>query len=227
MDKIRDWGYKNAMEKFLILIMGPQGSGKGTQGKLLADELKYVYAEMGPTLKEYAKLNPEDGEVINKNIKEGKLVPDDLVIKAIKYKFEGGINIILDGVPRKMGQAEEILKLAEEYGFKTIAVYIDLPDDEAIKRLLARLICPLDGYEPPYPESLKKTTCDKCGAKLIRRDDDTEPIIKERLKEYHQKTEPMMKYLEGKGVKLIKIDGMPTVPEVQKNIIKNLKKLGI
>jgi adenylate kinase len=215
------------MEKFLILIMGPQGSGKGTQGKILADALNYVYAEMGPTLKEYARLNPEDGEIINKCQKQGKLVPDEIVIKAIKYKFEGGTNIILDGVPRKKGQAEEILKLAEEYGFKTIAIYIDLPDDEAITRLLARLICPVDGYEPPYPESLKKENCDKCGAKLIRRDDDTEPIIKERLKEYHLKTEPMMKYLANMGVKIIKIDGMPSVPEVQKNIIENLKKIGI
>lgn len=212
------------MEKLLILIMGPQGSGKGTQGKILADTLDYVYAEMGPTLKEYAQENLDDGEIINKYQKQGKLVPDKIVIKAIKYKFEGGINIILDGVPRKKGQAEEILRLAEEYGFKTLAIYIDLPDDEAITRLLARLICPVDGYEPPYPESLKKENCDKCGAKLIRRDDDTEPIIKERLKEYHLKTEPMMKYLEEKGIKIIKIDGMPTVSEVQKNIIESLKK---
>lgn len=204
--------------------MGPQGSGKGTQGKILADTLDYVYAEMGPTLKEYAQENLDDGEIINKYQKQGKLVPDKIVIKAIKYKFEGGINIILDGVPRKKGQAEEILRLAEEYGFKTLAIYIDLPDDEAITRLLARLICPVDGYEPPYPESLKKENCDKCGAKLIRRDDDTEPIIKERLKEYHLKTEPMMKYLEEKGIKIIKIDGMPTVSEVQKNIIESLKK---
>lgn len=215
------------MEKFLILIMGPQGSGKGTQGKLLADELKYIYAEMGPTLKEYAKLNPEDGKIINKYQKQGKLVPDEIVIKAIKYKFEGGINLVLDGVPRKNVQAEEILKLAEEYGLKTVAIYIDLPDEEAIKRLLARLICPVDGYEPPYPESLTKTRCDKCGAKLVRRDDDTEPIIKERLKEYHAKTEPMMRYLADMGVKIIKIDGMPTVPEVQKNIIESLNKIGI
>lgn len=215
------------MEKYLILIMGLQGSGKGTQGKILSKKLKYVYAEMGPTLKEYAQENLNDGEIINKYQKQGKLVPDKIVIKAIKYKFEGGINIILDGVPRKKGQAEEILGLAEEYGFKTVAIYIDLPDDEAIKRLLARLICPVDGYEPPYPESLKKTLCDKCGAKLVRRDDDTEPIIKERLKEYHSKTEPMMKYLANMGVKIIKIDGMPTVPEVQKNIIENLKKLSI
>ena len=215
------------MEKFLILIMGPQGSGKGTQGKLLADKLGYVYAEMGLTLTEYAKLNPEDGEIINKHQKQGKLVPDEIVIKAIKYKFEGSTNIIFDGVPRKKEQAEEILRLAEEYGFKTVAVYINIPDKEAITRLLSRVICPVDGYEPPYPESLKKTNCDKCGAKLIRRDDDTEPLIKERLKEYHAKTEPMMQYLEKQGVKILKIDGMPRVEEVQTNINTELLKIGI
>ncbi|MCX6811856.1 MAG: nucleoside monophosphate kinase [Candidatus Berkelbacteria bacterium] len=214
------------MENFLILIMGPQGSGKGTQGKLLADELDYVYAEMSPTLKEYAKLNLEDKEKIEKCIAEGKLVPDEIVMRVIKYKFEGSLGIILDGVPRNKNQATEIVALAQEYGFKIITVYIDLPDDEAIKRLLARKICPVDGYEPPYPESLTKENCDKCGAKLITRSDDKEKIIKKRLLEYHEKTEPMMKYLEEQG-KIVKIDGMPTVPEVHKSVIDGLKKIGI
>src|SRR3989304_7898872 len=125
------------MEKFLILIMGPQGSGKGTQGKLLAKNLNYLYAEMGPVLKEYANESPEDRDEILKFQKEGKLVPDEIVIKAIKYKFGGSSNIILDGVPRNKKQAEEIMALAKDYNFKVIAVYIDLKDDEAIKRLLA------------------------------------------------------------------------------------------
>ncbi len=215
------------MEKFLILIMGPQGSGKGTQGKKLAEKLKFIYAEMGPTLKEYARQSVEDRDVINKYMKQGILVPDEIVIKAIKYKFGGGLSIILDGVPRKKGQAEEIVRLANEYGFKIIAVYIDLSDLEATKRLLARLVCPVDGYEPPYPESLKKTKCDKCGAKLIRRDDDTERIIKKRLEEYHNKTEPMMAYLEEQKVKIIKIDGQPEIEVVETNIIKQLEKIGI
>src|SRR3990167_10282714 len=123
---------------------------------------------MGPVLKEYANESPEDRDEILKFQKEGKLVPDEIVIKAIKYKFGGSSNIILDGVPRNKKQAQEIMALAKDYNFKVIAVYIDLKDDEAIKRLLARLVCPVDGFEPPYPESLKKITCDKCKAKLIR-----------------------------------------------------------
>ncbi|MBU2595877.1 nucleoside monophosphate kinase, partial [Patescibacteria group bacterium] len=171
------------MEKFLILIMGPQGSGKGTQGKLLAQKLNYLYAEMGPVLKEYASESPEDRDEILRYQKEGKLVPDEIVMKAIKYKFGGSTNIILDGVPRNKKQAKEIMALAKEYNFTVIAVYIDLKDEEALKRLLARLVCPVDGFEPSYPESLKKTACDLCGAKLIRRSDDTESIIKKRLLE--------------------------------------------
>ena len=215
------------MEKYLILIMGPQGSGKGTQGKKLAEKLKFIYAEMGPTLKEYARQSTDDRDIINKYMKQGVLVPDEIVIKAIKYKFGGGVSIILDGVPRKQGQAEEIVRLANEYGFKIIAIYIDLDDSEATKRLLARLVCPVDGFEPHYPESLKKTKCDKCGAKLIKRDDDTEKVIKKRLEEYHNKTEPMMKYLKEQGVKIIKIDGQPKVETVESNIINQLEKTGI
>jgi len=215
------------MEKFLILIMGPQGSGKGTQGKLLAEKFGLTYAEMGPTLKEYANENPEDKETIEKFQSKGKLVPDEIVMKAIKYRFGGASSIILDGVPRNKNQAEEIVALAKEYGLKTIGVYIDLSDDEAVKRLLARLVCPVDGFEPPYPESLKKTSCDKCSAKLIRRDDDTKEIILERLKQFHKLTEPMIDYLKKNKIELIKINGEPAVKMVQNNLIKELEKLGL
>lgn len=215
------------MEKYLILIMGPQGSGKGTQGKLLADKFHYVYAEMGPTLSEYAKLNLEDGQIIKQHQQKGLLVPDEVVIRAIKYRFEGSTSIILDGVPRNKEQAEEIINLAQEYGLKTIAIYIDLDDNEAIKRLLARKICPIDGYEPPYPQSLKKTTCDKCGVKLIRRSDDTKKVIRQRLSEYHKKTKPMIDFLKKKKIVVLEIDGKPSVEKVKDQIMTQLKEQGI
>lgn len=215
------------MEKFLILIMGPQGSGKGTQGKLLAEKLGYVYAEMGPTLKEYAEQNSNDREIINKYQSKGRLVPDKIVMRAIKYKFEGAKSIILDGVPRNKFQAEKIIELAREYNFKVLAVNIELTDDEAQKRLLARRLCPIDGYEPPYPESLKKKLCPKCGAQLIKRSDDKELVIKQRLKEYHQKTESMMKYLRKEKIKIFGIDGRPNVLKINKELTQKLSKLGI
>ncbi|TSC92252.1 MAG: adenylate kinase [Candidatus Berkelbacteria bacterium Licking1014_96] len=215
------------MEKFLILIMGPQGSGKGTQGKFLAEKLGYVYAEMGPALKEYAQQDLEDEKIINQCQNEGKLVPDKIVMRAIKYKFEGAKSIIFDGVPRNKVQAKKIIGLASGYNFKVMAINIELEDSEALKRLLARRLCPIDGFEPPYPESLKKTKCDQCGATLIRRSDDKESVIKKRLKEYHQKTEPMMKYLSKKKITIINIDGRPSVPEISKNITQKLNELGI
>lgn len=215
------------MENFLIIIMGPQGSGKGTQGRLLAKKFGFVYAEMGPTLKEYGQENPADGKIIKKMQSEGKLVPDEIVMKAIKYKFGGGTSIILDGVPRNKVQAEEIVALARDYGLTTIGVYIDLSDEEALARLLSRLICPVDGYEPPYPDSLKKKNCDLCQAKLVRRPDDNKTAIKERLKEYHQKTEPMIQFLSSNEVKIIKVDGRPNVQEVQNSIAKELGDAGL
>lgn len=215
------------MEKFLILIMGPQGSGKGTQGKILAEKLGYVYVEMGPTLKEYAQQNSNDSGIINKYQNKGKLVPDKIVMRVIKYKFEGAKSIILDGEPRNKVQAAKIIELAHEYNFKVMAVNIELTDREALKRLLGRRLCPIDGYEPPYPASLKKTACEKCGAKLIKRSDDKKSVIKERLKEYHLHTEPMMKYLKNKKILIIEIDGRPSVLEISKNIALELKKIGI
>lgn len=215
------------MEKYLILIMGPQGSGKGTQGKLLAKKFGFVYAEMGPTLKEYGEENLSDGKIIQKMQTEGKLVPDKIVLRAIKYKFGGGMSIILDGVPRNKIQAKEIIALARDYGLTAIGIYIDLSDEEALARLLSRLICPVDGYEPPYPDSLKKKNCDLCQAKLVRRQDDNKTAIKERLKEYHQKTEPMIQFLSTNEVKIIKVDGRPNVQEVQNSITKELGEAGL
>jgi len=212
-------------KKLAIMVIGPPGSGKGTQGKMLAKDFGFSYIEMGPTLARFATDNKEIGPEIKKMMKEGELVPDEWVIRALNGKFSAEISVVLDGVPRRIGQAKGVIKLADKYNLELVAIYIKLSDEEVIKRLTSRKMCPKCGYSPPHPEVLGKTYCDKCGTKLERRLDDKEEVIKERLVEYHKKTEPMVKFLKDKGVQFLEFDGRPKIPEIYRKVKASIQKI--
>lgn len=211
------------MKKLAIILIGPPGSGKGTQGKMLARDFGFNYIEMGPTLARFATDNKKIGLSIKKMMREGELVPDKLVIRALNGKFSGEKSIVLDGVPRKVGQAKGVIELSKKYGLELVAIYLVLSDEEVLKRLTSRKMCPKCGYAPPYPEVLDETTCDKCGTTLMRRADDTEEVIKGRLVEYHKKTEPMIKFLKKKNINILEFDGRPEVPEIYKKVSHSIQ----
>lgn len=209
-----------------ILLMGPQGSGKGTQAEILIKESGLSYIEMGGLLRESAKTNPTIDRLINI---EGKLVPDDVALSLVIDKIEETVptknNILFDGFPRTIAQYEMVSTWLKGFGKKIdVAILIDISDKESIKRLSARRKCGKCGKiwnlatEPKPPT---ETNCD-CGGELVQRRDDTPEAIKERLNIYHQTTGRLADLLHEKNL-LLKVDGTKPISEVTKQITDGLK----
>ncbi len=211
-----------------ILLIGPQGSGKGTQAKLLTKKLGFYYFEMGGFLRELAKSNPEISKIQNE---KGKLVPDDMFFFAMKgllgEKIKSSKGIILDGFPRNINQYKIIKNWFEGQGEKIdIAFLIDISEETTIKRLSARRSCQKCGkiwnlVTAPLPPSEDK--CD-CGGDLFQREDDKPDAIKKRLQEYNDVTIPLVQLLDKEGI-LVKVNGEKLIEEIQKDLIEKIESL--
>jgi|TARA_B100001971_G_C18238862_1_gene569322 adenylate kinase len=203
--------------KPVIIILGPQGSGKGTQGKRLAKKLEIPYLETGQLLRDEAELDTERGKFFASIINHGGHLEDKdinaFMQDKIKQAYDSSGGCALDGYPRSEGQAEASDSVAKP----THVLLIDIPDEESIRRLSARRRCPKDGkiYNMVTAPPKNNETCDDCGEKLEQRDDDTPNAIQKRLDWYHKDTQPLIDRYEKLGV-LHKIDGMPDIPEVEK-----------
>ena len=206
-----------------LIIFGPQGSGKGTQAEALAKKLNIPHISTGDIFRENIENQTELGQDAKKYMDRGQLVPDEIVIELIKERLkqtECQSGFILDGYPRTIPQAEvldQVVKID-----KVLEVWIS--DEESIMRLGSRRSCPKCGavYHLKFNPPKQENKCDKCQTELIIREDDTKDVIKKRLTEYHQQTEPLKEYYQSQG-KLIKIDGMPAITRVTEEIDKKLE----
>ncbi|MDP3995593.1 MAG: nucleoside monophosphate kinase [bacterium] len=206
-------------KKPVIILLGPQGSGKGTQGKRLAKKLALPYLETGRILRDEVAAGSEEGAYIASFINQGKLVPPQTVIalmsKKIRVMAEENGGVMIDGFPRS---AEQAAGFPQEVA-PTHALFFDIPNEESIKRLSARRVCPKDGTvynmitDPPKQDE----QCNECGAALVQREDDTPAAIKERLDIYHRDTAPLLDRYEKQGI-LHRIDGTPSIEEVEKAV---------
>lgn len=207
-----------------IVIMGPPGSGKGTQAKIISEKYGIPHVSIGDILRDNILRKTELGALVKQYIDRGELVPDDLIIELtlntlrdLLKEFNG---YILDGYPRTITQAEAL----EQTDMKPeIVIDIMLSEEECVKRLTNRRYCPKCGeiynmiLKPPKMDEL----CDKCGSKLLVREDDREEVVRRRFKEYYSKTKPVMDYYERLG-RLRVIDGSGSVNEVSRRIIEEL-----
>lgn len=208
-----------------IILFGIQGSGKGTQGKLLKDRYNMAYFETGEELRRLAKENTDLGKKVNEIISAGHLVPNEIVMEIVENflkNVEKNTNIIWDGVPRKLKQAETLNELLESNGRKYKAVILDLSRDEAIKRLTTRRVC--GDCREVYPANYKEDFCDKCGGELITRHDDNPQSIKNRVDAYLKETMPTVKMYDKKG-ELVKINGEPSIEEVSNELFEKLDSI--
>ncbi len=205
----------------IVIFLGPPGAGKGTQAQFLNKDYGFIQISTGDILREAVKKGTELGKLAKKYMDEGKLVPDDVIVGIIKEKLEelGDTNIILDGFPRTIPQAQALDKMLQEKEKEVdAAILFDITDEEVIKRLSGRRVDPKTGkvyhieFNPP-PE----------GVEVIQRDDDKEEVIRNRLEVYHQQTEPLVEYYK-KQNKLYVVDASKSVEEVYKEI-KNVLKL--
>lgn len=195
------------MAKTLVFV-GPPGAGKGTQSALLSERLSFVQLSTGDILRDAVKNQTPLGVKAKSYMDEGKLVPDELIIEMIEEKLEtlAHKNIILDGFPRTIKQAQALAELLKRKDRKLDAVILfDIKDDEVVKRLSGRRVCPGCGavYHTVYAPPKVDGVCDKCGASLIQRDDDKEDVIRKRLDVYHSQTSPLVQYY---GDKVVVVD---------------------
>lgn len=212
-----------------IIILGPQGSGKGTQAELLAKKYNLEHIEMGRFLREVAKLATPLGKEINEIINiQGKLVDDKILKKVLHVKLgdlprEQGI--IFDGVPRREDQLRYFEEAMREFGRQIdVVININLPEKEAIKRISKRWICKRNEHLLIMGKDInsEKEKCPICKSVIFQRIDDTPERIKTRFGIYYKDTKVVIDYYKEKGL-LVEVDGSPSIEEVSKDILNKLK----
>lgn len=211
------------MSELNLVLLGPPGSGKGTQGERLQEDFRLPYYATGDILRAAVRDGTEVGEKAKRYMDAGDLVPDEVIIGVIVERLQGNEardGFILDGFPRTTGQAEALAAAMQELGRKlTAALLIDVPEEELVRRLGGRRTCAEGGHvfhvdlDPPEKEGV----CDICGGELIVRDDDKPDVIRHRLEQYREKTEPLVGYFEEQGV-LRRVDGSKPPSDVEENI---------
>lgn len=212
-----------------LVFLGPPGSGKGTQAVRVAKALKLAHISTGDLLREAVKNKTELGKKVESIMKEGHLVPDEMVISLIGQKLstlEEKQGFILDGFPRNLPQAESLQFMIEHQDKKLDkAVLLSVSDEEVVKRLSGRWYCPKCNAGYNYPRNMPKHEgiCDRDGEKLMRRPDDDEKVVRNRLQVYKQETMPIENFYREKS-KLLKIEGEQDPDKVFQDILSAIKK---
>ena len=211
-----------------IIMLGAPGAGKGTQAKMIAEKYTIPHISTGDIFRANIKEGTELGQQAKEYMDKGLLVPDELVVNLVvdRLTWEDAKNgYVLDGFPRTIPQAEALTKALAEKGEKVdFAIDIDVPDQNIIDRMGGRRACVNCGATyhivniPPKVEGI----CDKCGAKLILRDDDQPETVKKRLDVYHEQTQPLIDYYTAEGV-LKEVDGTVDMMDVFESITKLLE----
>ena len=207
------------MSELNLILLGPPGSGKGTQGERLRNDFDLPYYATGDILRAAVRDATELGKQAKGYMDSGDLVPDEVIIGIIAERVEdseAADGFILDGFPRTTGQAEALdSELKSLKRAVTITLLIEVSDEEVERRLGGRRTCVKSGhvfhleFDPPKNEGV----CDVCGAGLEIRDDDKPEVIRNRLAQYHEKTEPLVAFYEDRGV-LRRVNGALSPEEV-------------
>ena len=199
-----------------ILLIGPQGCGKGTQAKLLASKLGVPHISTGDLLR---SVTGELRKEIDSYVVSGKLYPDEKMLEVLKGRFEEPdcLNgFILDGFPRNLKQAEMLDSITKV----DRVIEISISDDESVRRLSGRVACSScgEGFNNVTMPPREKGKCDKCGGELVQRADDTEEAIRKRLEIYHRETEPILEHY-----KAVRVNGEQGVEEVFEEILNTVE----
>jgi adenylate kinase len=207
-----------------LILLGPPGSGKGTQGERLQEDFRLPYYATGDILRAAVKEGTDVGKQAKEYMDRGDLVPDEVIIGVIAERLqqeEASDGFILDGFPRTEPQAEALDQKMEELRREmTAAILIEVSEEEVVRRLGGRRTCeenPSHIYHLEFDPPKKEGVCDLEGAKLIVRDDDKPDVIKNRLATYREKTEPLVDYYEERGI-LNRVKGEPSPDEVEERI---------
>ena len=209
------------MQKYVI--MGVQGSGKGTQGAMLTRDFDLTQIAVGDIFRWHVQNHTKLGAQVRRTMAEGRLVDDDMVEAVVRQRLvdhDWNYGFVVDGFPRNARQAEFFL---ESYDIDGV-IYLDLPDEEVRRRVLARRLCSNCGMDYNLIALTPKVRnrCDVCGGHLVRREDDTEAALANRLRDYHSKTNPVLELFRRKEF-VVTVDARPDKATVQKDIRVQLR----
>jgi adenylate kinase len=207
-----------------IVLLGAPGAGKGTQAKKISEKFGISHVSTGDILRNELKNNTDLGMKANEYMKEGRLVPDELIIEIIRKKIEKEgqePEFLMDGFPRTLVQAKKFDEMLEGLGISLDKVInIDVGEDELVKRLTARRvchecsgICSINSFG-----SEDEAKCPVCGGSLYKRKDDDREVIKERLEVYEKQTMPLIDYYKTSGL-LVDISGSGSENEIFERVL--------
>jgi adenylate kinase len=212
-----------------LILVGPPGSGKGTQAKLLSKRLQLVHIGTGDILREAIREKTAIGRKAEPYILKGQLVPDDVVNEMVAERFhrdDRPDNFVIDGYPRTVAQAESFDQvLRQQFLDLTGVLLLYVDDDEIVRRMTGRLSCPVckSTYHQVNKPPKEPGICDVCQNRLIQRSDDREETVRERLKYYHANTEGLIAHYQKQGL-LHQISGVGPIEQIYDNILQELKQ---
>jgi adenylate kinase len=210
----------------IIVLLGPPGAGKGTQGERIAQRLGIPKIATGDVLRAAVRDGTEQGLAAKAFMDRGDLVPDSVILGIMKEVLASPSTkkgAILDGVVRTVPQADGLATMLAELGRKVDAYLLfDVGDEELVKRLSGRTVC--DTCQTPYMGLEPGTRCNKCGGTLVRRKDDEPESIRNRLKVYREQTEPVIEWTKEKKMNLVEIDATGDLDEITERAMKALEK---
>jgi adenylate kinase len=211
-----------------IVMLGPPGAGKGTQAKMIAQELDLVHVSTGDLFRENLKNETELGKLAQQYMNAGELVPDDVTVRMVEERLsrpdcEAGA--VLDGFPRNPSQAEALDSLLEDLGGEVSAVpFIKVPDEVLVERLSGRWMSPSGRvYHEKYNPPVVKWIDDIDGSQLYQREDDKPETVRHRIEVYNEQTAPLIQYYREQNV-LVEIDGTQSIEAVTVDIMKAVEE---
>jgi adenylate kinase len=212
-----------------LVLVGPPGSGKGTQAKLLVERLGLAYIGTGEILRDAIRQGTPTGRLADPLIKQGLLVPDTVVNDVVAELFrrpDRPERFVMDGYPRTYAQAIAFDALLAQQFLKLDAVIdLDIPDDEVVRRISSRRCCANKAcgtcFNLAFVPPKKDGVCDKCGSPLMLRDDDKEETVRRRLAEFHKNTDALIDHYRQRGL-LREVSAMDPVETIYGNIVKRL-----
>jgi adenylate kinase len=202
-----------------IVMLGPQGSGKGTQAAKIAEQFDVPHISTGDIFRENIKNQTELGILAQTYTNEGRLVPDELTNRMVADRLGKEKGFVLDGYPRNSSQARAL----DEITHLDHVISIEISDNEAVRRISGRRTCESCGevFHNVYKKPAENGVCDLCKGKLVQRQDDSEEIVRRRLEIYHEKTKPLVDYYRNEDI-LIEIEGEQPIEKVFKDIVAAL-----
>ncbi len=208
-----------------IILLGPPGSGKGTQARVLAGNFGLEHIATGDVLRAAIRNGTPVGRRARPFVESGKLVPDEIVNDLIAERFDRPDRprcFLMDGYPRTLPQARTFDELLKQAGLELSGVVaLKVPDDEIVRRIGQRWSCPKEGCKAVYHLEThppkKAGVCDLCGTALVQRADDRPETVRERLRVYHAQTAELVPYYREKGL-LREVDGLGEIDDVYKRI---------